>query len=225
MFCIEKLQNLRLMPYKIMINYLQIKRKWPTHLILIFPLLYCIVLYCQGHRLAVRATLNTINSQLHVYFERIWREKLNTEVAVRGQDAGGNKLRTYRKFKENYDTEQYVKVITQKRYRSAYAKFRCGVAPIKLETCRYGLNRMPVDQRLCESCNVVEDECHVIMHCSLYDDIRTQLFTEINNISDQFPMLSTDVQFLQIMSNPQYYRSASRAMHNILNRRRCNMLR
>ena len=103
--------------------------------------------------------------------------------------------------------------------------FRCGVAPIKLETCRYGLNRMPVDQRLCESCNVVEDECHVIMHCSLYDDIRTQLFTEINNISDQFPMLSTDVQFLQIMSNPQYYRSASRAMHNILNRRRCNMLR
>ena len=162
---------------------------------------------------------------MHVYFERIWREKLNTEVAVSGQDAGGNKLRTYRKFKENYDTEQYVKVITQKRYRSAYAKFRCGVAPIKLETCRYGLNRMPVDQRLCESCNVVEDECHVIMHCSLYDDIRTQLFTEINNISDQFSVLSTDVQFLQIMSNPQYYRSASRAMHNILNRRRCNMLR
>ena len=180
---------------------------------------------CQGHRLAVRATLNTINSQLHVYFERIWREKLNTEVAVRGQDAGGNKLRAYRKFKENYDTEQYVKVITQKRYQSAYAKYRCGVAPIKLETCRYGLNRMPVDQRLCESCNVVEHECHVIMHCSLYDDIITQLFTEINNISNQFPMLSTDVQFLQIMSNPQYYRSASRAMHNILNRRRCNMLR
>ena len=162
---------------------------------------------------------------MHVYFEKIWREKLNTEFAVRGQDAGGNKLKTYRKFKENYDIEQYVKVITQKRYRSAYAKFRCGVAPIKLETCRYGLNCMSVDQRLCESCNVVEDEYHVIMHCSLYDDIRTQLFTEINNISDQFPMLLTDVQFLQIMSNPQYYRSASRAMHNILNRRRCNMLR
>ena len=30
----------------------------------------------------------------HVYFERIWKEKLNTEFAVRGQDAGGNKLRT-----------------------------------------------------------------------------------------------------------------------------------
>ena len=33
MFCIEKLQNLCLMPYKLTINYLQIKRTWPTHLI------------------------------------------------------------------------------------------------------------------------------------------------------------------------------------------------
>ena len=94
-------------------------------------------------------------------------------------------------------------MITQKRYRSAYAKFRCGVAPIKLETCRCGLNRMPVDQRLCESCNVVEDECDVIMHGSLYYvGIRSQLFTEICNFSDHFPTLSTDVQFSQIMSNP-----------------------
>ena len=84
---------------------------------------------------------------------------------------------------------------------------------------------MPVDQRLCESCNVVEDECHVLMHVSLYDYIRTQLFTEINISSDHFPTLSRDVQFLQVMSNPQYYRISSRAMHNIWNRRRCNMLR
>ena len=76
---------------------------------------------------------------------------------------------------------------------------------------------MPVDQLLCESCNVVEDECHVIIHCSSYDDVRTQLFTDINNISDHFLTLSTDVQFLQIMC-------ASRAMNNIFNRRRCNLL-
>ena len=78
---------------------------------------------------------------------------------------------------------------------------------------------MPVDQRLCESCNFVEDECHVIMHCSLYVDIHTQLFTEISNNSDHFPTLSTGVQFLHIILNPQYYKSASRAMHNILSRR------
>ena len=48
-------------------------------------------------------------------------------------------------------TEQYVSVVNQKKYRSAYAKFRCGVAPIKIETCRYGLQRVPVEQRLCET--------------------------------------------------------------------------
>ena len=180
---------------------------------------------CRGHRLAVRATLNTVNTTLQVYFENCWREKLNAEFARGGPDAGGNKLRTYTRFKESYTTEQYVRIIIQKKYRSAYAKFRCGLAPIKLESCRYGLNHVPVDQRLCEECNVVEDECHVIMYCTLYTDIRDQLFTEISEISCQFPTLTVDDQFFQIMLNALYYRAASRAMNNILNRRRCSMLR
>ena len=100
-------------------------------------------------------------------------------IAVRGPEAGGNKLRTYRKIKQQYTTQPYVNIIIAKKHRSAYAKFRCGVAPIKIETCRYGLNRLPIEQRVYEECQVVEDECHVIMHCTLYTDIRDQLFLEI----------------------------------------------
>ena len=59
---------------------------------------------CRGHRLAVRATLNTVNTTLQVYFENCWREKLNAEFARGGPDAGGNKLRTYTRFKESYRT-------------------------------------------------------------------------------------------------------------------------
>ena len=47
-------------------------------------------------------------------------------------------------------------------------------------------------------------------------DIRNQLFKEICNISSHFPALIQDEQFIQIMSNPLYYRCASRAMYNIL---------
>ena len=83
---------------------------------------------CHGHRRAVGATLRTVNSQLHVYYEKCWKDKLNAEFARAGQDAGGNKLRTYRRFKESYTIEQYVEIVIQKKYRSAYAKFRCGVA-------------------------------------------------------------------------------------------------
>ena len=99
------------------------------------------------------------------------------------------------------------------------------MALIKLEIGRYGLNRVPVDQRLCEECNVAKDECHVIMYCTLYTDMRARLFTEISEISCRFHTLTISDQFLQIMSNTQYYRAASRAMYNILNRRRCSMLR
>ena len=57
---------------------------------------------CRGHRLAVRATLNSVNTKLQLYyFENCWREKLHAEFAMGGPDAGGNKLRTYRRFKES----------------------------------------------------------------------------------------------------------------------------
>ena len=32
-----------------------------------------------------------------------------------------------------------MNIIIATKHKSAYAKFRCGVAPIKIETCRYGL--------------------------------------------------------------------------------------
>ena len=91
---------------------------------------------CAANRLAVRATLNSVDNQLQILYEKQWNNllNLNADFARRGQEEGGNKLRTYRRVKQNYATEQYVKILIQKKYRSAYAKFRCGVAPIKLET-------------------------------------------------------------------------------------------
>ena len=94
-----------------------------------------------------RSVLLSIKAELKTIFDIVWKEKLNATSAIRGNAQGGNKLRTYSQFKQEYRTEQYVTVITRKCYRSAYAKFRCGVAPIKIETCRYGLNRVPVEQR------------------------------------------------------------------------------
>ena len=55
---------------------------------------------------------------------------------------------------------------------SIYAKFRCGVAPINIELLRYGLARIPVEERFCSHCNEVKEESHVLMYCPLYDDIR-----------------------------------------------------
>ena len=44
---------------------------------------------------------------------------------------------------------------------------------LKLKHVYIFLNCLPVEQSVCEECQVVEDECHVIMHCLLYTDIGT----------------------------------------------------
>ena len=78
-------------------------------------------------------------------------------------------------FKNTYITEPYVHIIMQKKFRSAYAKFRCGVAPINIELCRNGLARIHVEERECSHYKEVEDEPIDLMHCSLYDNLRNEL--------------------------------------------------
>ena len=65
-----------------------------------------------GHRHAVGAILRTVNTQLQLYYDKKWKDKLENEFARRGgQDAGGNKVETstYRRFKESYSAETFFK--------------------------------------------------------------------------------------------------------------------
>ena len=56
-----------------------------------------------------------------------WLDIIDKEQAVTGK--GHNKLRTYRLMKQTYETEQYCLSRLPNKHRSAFAKFRCGVAP------------------------------------------------------------------------------------------------
>ncbi len=89
--------------------------------------------------------------------------------------------------------------------------FDLEVAPIRLETGRY--ERLPVDQRLCIFCtdNAVEDELHVILKCSFYEDIRDDLFhaaCTINsdfmnlNDSDKFSFLFSECNIVKLCAKP-----------------------
>jgi hypothetical protein len=73
---------------------------------------------------------------------------------------GRNKLRTYTQFKSVYETEQFVECTTlPSKYKSALAKFRYGVAPLRLETGGYEI--IPEEQRLCPICELA----YFIAHC------------------------------------------------------------
>ena len=67
--------------------------------------------------------------------------------------------------------------------------------------------------------NLVKVLKNVLMQCPKYDDIRTVAFESICRITPCFTtkILSNEDQFIQIMSNPLYYKIVSKAMYHILN--------
>ena len=53
-------------------------------------------------------------------------------------------------------------------FRSALAKFRTGVAPLRLETCHYEFGGEPKNMINCHDC--VESENYVSLHSLLYEE-------------------------------------------------------
>ncbi len=119
-----------------------------------------------------------ITSQsIHAYYDEKWKTEINRESSHNGR----NKLRTYKMLKQDFGPSEYVNnIFINKRQRSAFAKFRCAVAPIRLEIGRY--ENQPEEHRnshrLCPMCDsqVIESEIHVLTKCNLYIDLRTDLF-------------------------------------------------
>ena len=149
--------------------------------------------------------------------EELWLKAINMD---RGRH-GGNKLRTYKMFKYKFGVEPYVKVRMPKKHRKVMAQFRAGVAPINVELMRYGNEKTPLQERKCIHCKEsVEDECHVIAECPLYDDIRTTLFQQISSHVANFMNLSALEKTYFILGDVRHIRSTAKALFEILQRRR-----
>ena len=79
------------------------------------------------------------------------------------------KLRTFKMYKTDIETEQYLRSYINKGVRDLMSQFRCGILPLQIETERYKMikssvtgrmrNSLPAE-RVCQICktNMVEDE-------------------------------------------------------------------
>ena len=74
--------------------------------------------------------LKTIHERKFSVFKTNWRTELDKTDRPNGSKS---KLRSYKSFKITFDTERYILNDIPRSHRSALAKFRCGVAPIKPE--------------------------------------------------------------------------------------------
>ena len=157
------------------------------------------------------------NQLMTIMFDKYKNEWLTSINLTRG---GRNKLRTYRTFKSAFVSEPYIKCNNLSRARkSALAKFRCGVAPLRIETGRF--EGIPANERYCFHCvTCIENEEHVLMNCTLYDNIRQNMFVNILNIEPDFLSLNCSEQFCQLMSNEKFVKYTAKACNEILMHRK-----
>ena len=109
----------------------------------------------------IEINVNTFTSNIKANYDMKWKSDILTKP----------KLRTYIKFKNEYNVEGYVKYCNSRRKRSLLAQFRMDILPLAIETGRFkGIN---VNERYCLFCpNVqVQDDSHMLCECSLYCSI------------------------------------------------------
>lgn len=164
-----------------------------------------------------RHCTETVSARLREANIAAWRTELQRVNARRGQ--GHNKLRTYRLFKQDFVAESYVRALLAPSHRSALAKFRCGTAPLKIETGRY--ERLALQDRVCFVCGQghVESEAHVLLDCPLYQDIRNELFAACSRSFPDFELFTKEDKLCTILASDKLTHPAAKACKHILNRR------
>ena len=91
--------------------------------------------------------------------------------------------RLFRSLKMSFCYEPYLDNIHNSAIRNAITRLRLSSHRYRIETGRWGKNKIPREQRKCIFCNVVESEYHVLVKCPRFVNERMGLLPEclINN--------------------------------------------
>jgi hypothetical protein len=81
----------------------------------------------------------------------------------------------YRNFKTSFVFSSYLNSITVKSHRIAFTKLITSSHRLAIETGRWQRPVIPRSNRLCVTCNRLDDEYHFLLECSKFSDIRTRL--------------------------------------------------
>ena len=140
-----------------------------------------------------------------------WGVDVNRESSRSG--TGGNKLRLYKTFKQNFEVETYCTSVYNRSHKGALAKFRSGIS---IETDRY--SGVCINDRKGFSCkDIVEDETHVLLYCPQYIFLRNVLVTAAEHVLDGFANLFNAEIVICFLSNPFIGKLSAKICHLILN--------
>ena len=149
-------------------------------------------------------------------------DKWVTELWNDDRNPNGNKLRLYREYKHMFKAEMYVTLHVPLYIRRYFAMLRAGSMPLNIEMGRYSKPPIPLQERICTLCseNCIEDEKHFLMQCTLYEDIREELFDTVNAILPGFNNLTLHNKFINLMSNDELVYHTIMAVYKMSIRRK-----
>lgn len=136
--------------------------------------------------------LSELKQRLNDTFIQNWFERL------------GNSTRAsfYRTF-SNFQFQPYLLKLNVFKYIQATSRLRMSSHRLAIESGRWARPcKVPVDQRKCTICGVLEDEYHFVLECRLYNDLR------IRYIPPYFWKRPSMFKFVELLnsSNTNYLR-------------------
>ena len=162
-----------------------------------------------------------IKRRLREYDERKWSNDLFNDF----NKVNGNKLRTYRIFKDRLETSSYIKLVQDRECRRILSNFRCGSLPLAVETGRFTKPYTNLHDRKCIYCKLdkVEDEKHFLLECDFYSDLRDDFYAHILNIYPTFCSFNQDEKLHFLMNSDFIQKKLSIFIIQIYKRRKCTV--
>lgn len=195
------------------------QRSWHSRVLTL--LRNCELDYLNNQNMTPRQKLNIAGNKL----KAMDCEKWATDVYNDRNCENGNKLRTFRRYKNTPDTSTYVKTVKFRDHRRILSNFRCGSLPLAVETGRYTKPTTPLCDRLCQFCygRSIETEQHFLIDCNFYSDIREELFNYINIMNPFFISFNSDDKFYYIMNRDDIQVLLAKTLHLMFKRRKVNL--
>ena len=120
------------------------------------------------------STIAQIMRKLENNYLNFWQEEINTSM----------KLDFYRLYKTGFCTSSYVDILRNTQIRKDFIKFCISNHNLCIEVGRHCKPKVPREERLCKVCvqNEIEDEIHLLFHCTKYEYIRKQFIAKQSQI-------------------------------------------
>ena len=124
----------------------------------------------------VASLLFSVKNKLKERFISFWKRRLSSETCEKGM----KKLRTYKLIKQNFGIEPYLEQLSDRHLRKCLSSFRISAHRLRIERGRY--YREKPEERLCNSCNQIENEIHFLCECHKYNTLRMKMFDSIDHV-------------------------------------------